>query len=64
MAKSCKRCIRRTFGNLIPASKTLIDQFARLDVHYFVLSSLWITNSVGKILPAMTGSTLEEKNNN
>jgi len=45
------------FGKLIPASKMLIDQFARLDVHYFVLSRPWIANSVGKIRPAMTGST-------
>jgi len=51
------------FGKLIPASKMLIDQFARLDVHYFVLSRPWIANSVGKIRPAMTGSTWRDKNN-
>ena len=46
-----------TLGKLIPVSKTLIDQFARFDVHYFVLSRSWITNSVRKIRPAMTGTT-------
>ena len=45
------------FKYLVPASKTLIDHFARLDIQYFVPTRHWITNSVGKRRPTITGST-------
>jgi len=38
MLRAAKDVREKMFVLLIPASKTLADQFARLDVHYFFLS--------------------------